>query len=199
MIKNGMNILSLFDGLSGGQIALDQLGIKVNNYYASEIDKYAIQVAKHNYPNTKHLGSVLDLTREYLESLHVDMLIGGFPCQSYSVSGKREGLNSKNGQLIYEVFRILRIVQPEIIMLENVKGLVSIDKGETFRHILEELNNCNYAVDIININSALVSAQNRERIYIIGKRLDKCHGNIYDLDYSKENINATLKKSRCVI
>jgi len=185
-----VRVLSLFDGLSCGQIALERAGIQVEKYFASEIDKYAIQVTQENYPDTIQLGDVCDV-----EGMDIDLLIGGFPCQSYSQAGKREGINSASGSLIFEVFRVLRESKPDMFMLENVKGLVTIDKGQTFKNILKELNKCGYALDFININSNLVSAQNRERVYIIGKRLDLCKGNIYYMDDTKENINATLKKS----
>ena len=92
-----MNVLSLFDGMSCGQLALERTGLHVENYYASEIDKFAIQVAKENYPNTKHLGSVIDLSDELLKTLKIDMLIGGSPCQGFSVAGKMQGSKTKEG------------------------------------------------------------------------------------------------------
>ena len=104
----------------------------------------------------------------------IDLLVGGFPCQSYSVAGKRRGIQDERGQLIYQVFRLLRESQPKYFLLENVKGLLSIDNGNTFKNILKELNDCGYAVDWMIINSALVTAQKRERVYILGKRLDIC-------------------------
>lgn len=82
-----MNVLSLFDGMSCGQIALDQLGIKVDNYYAAEIDKYAMQVTKENYPNTIHLGDVTKVNGEDLPQ--IDLLLGGSPCQGFSFAGKQ--------------------------------------------------------------------------------------------------------------
>jgi DNA (cytosine-5)-methyltransferase 3A len=86
-LSEGINVLSLFDGMSCGQIALDKLGIKVNNYFASEIDKYAIQVAKHNYPNTHHIGDVTKVKASELPK--IDLLIGGSPCQGFSFAGKQ--------------------------------------------------------------------------------------------------------------
>lgn len=184
-----MKVLSLFDGMSCTQIALNRAGIEYSSYHASEIDKYAIKVTQQNYPNTTQLGDVTQV-----KGGDYDLIVGGFPCQSYSIAGKRNGINSKNGNLIYEVFRIVEAIQPELVLLENVKGLVTIDKGDTFKFILSELNRIGYAVDFININSSLVSAQNRERVYIIAKRLDKCKGLEYITDLNKEFINATLKK-----
>ena len=197
MITTGikMNVLSLFDGFSCGQIALNRIGIKPTKYYASEIDKYAITVTQANYPDTIQLGDVTKWREWHIDWASIDLLIGGFPCQSYSQAGKREGITSANGNLIFSVFEILEKCQPKLFMLENVKGLVSIDRGETFKFILSELNKTGYAIDFIGINSALMSAQNRDRVYIIGKRLDECQGLTYDMELTKESINATLKKS----
>ena len=89
-----MNVLSLFDGASCGHQALDRIGMKADNYYASEIDKYAIQVTMANYPNTIQLGSVVDVDVSKLEK--IDLLIGGSPCQSFSFAGKRKGMSTKD-------------------------------------------------------------------------------------------------------
>ena len=102
-----MNVLSLFDGMSCGQIALDQLGIKVDNYYASEIKPHAIKVAQHNYPNTKQVGDVTKLNGYKLPK--IDLLIGGSPCQDFSQANrKREGLQGVKSGLFYEHVRLLK-------------------------------------------------------------------------------------------
>ena len=116
-----MNVLSLFDGISCGQIALEKEGINVDNYYASEIDKYAIQVTQKNYPSTKQLGSVTELKTDNLPK--IDLLFGGSPCQSFSSFGNGSGFSGKSG-LFYEYVRILNELKkknPDILfMLENV-------------------------------------------------------------------------------
>jgi len=152
--EKGLNILSLFDGLSGGQIALDRLNIKVDNYYASEIDKYAIQVAKHNYPDTKHLGSVIDLKEEDLLKMNIDMLIGGSPCQSFSRSGDGTGFDGKS-KLFWEYIRVLKTIKPKYFLLENV-----MMKKEWEEVITEAMG-----VQPIQICSSLVSAQKRQRLF----------------------------------
>jgi len=171
-----INVLSLFDGMSCGQQALERVGIKVNNYFASEIDKYAIQVTQKNYPNTIQLGSVLDVDGYKLPK--IDLLMGGSPCQSFSFAGKRKGMSTKceteiltlehylqlksegyefEGQsyLFWEYMRILNEVKPKYFLLENV------EMGEKWEKILSKA----IGVNGIHINSALVSAQNRKRIY----------------------------------
>jgi DNA (cytosine-5)-methyltransferase 1 len=172
--------------MSCGQIAFERAGITVDKYYASEIDEYAITVTQANYPNTIQLGSITDWQSWNIEK--PDMITAGFPCQPYSMAGKRKGLSDKRGGNIVEcMFGVIEKYQPEDILLENVKGLLSIDNGNTFKNILKTLNNIGYAVDWMIINSALVSAQNRERVYIIGKRLDKCNGQEYPVYINKDN------------
>lgn len=146
------NVLSLFDGMSCGQLALDTLGIKVKNYFASEIDPYAIKIAKKNYPNTKHIGSVVDVKGSDLPK--IDLLIGGSPCQSFSNAGDRTGMDGKS-KLFWEFVRVLKETNPTYFLLENVRM-----KKEWENIITEQLG-----VKPILINSRLVSAQNRPRLY----------------------------------
>jgi site-specific DNA-cytosine methylase len=150
--KEKINVLSLFDGMSCGQIALNKVGIEYENYFASEIDKYAIQVTQKNYPNTKQLGSVTEVKGIHLPK--IDLLIGGSPCQSFSNAGNGTGFDGKSG-LFYEYVRLLKECIPKYFLLENVKM-----KKEWQDIISKELG-----VEPIKINSNLVSAQNRERLY----------------------------------
>jgi DNA (cytosine-5)-methyltransferase 3A len=147
-----MNILSLFDGMSCGQIALNRAGVKYDNYYASEIDKHAISVTQDNYPNTKQLGDVLSLKGKDLPK--IDLLIGGSPCQSFSVAGDGSGFDGKS-KLFWEFVRIMKETKPKYFLLENVKM-----KKEWQDIITKHLG-----VEPIEINSALVSAQHRRRLY----------------------------------
>ncbi len=175
-----MNVLSLFDGCSGGQQALERAGIKYNKYYASEIDKHAIKVTQHNYPDTIQIGNVVDVDVTKLEP--IDLLIGGSPCQSFSFAGKRNGMTTSCNEEIYtlerylelkadgfqfegesylfwEYMRILtdiRKYNPDVLFL-----LENVEMGAKWERVLSE------AIGIygVHINSALVSAQNRKRIY----------------------------------
>lgn len=150
--KQGLNVLSLFDGMSCGQIALDRLGIKVNNYFASEIDKHAIKETMLNFPNTQQIGDVLDIKGE--DYPNIDLLIGGSPCQSFSVAGNGSGFDGKS-KLFFEFVRILKEVKPKYFLLENVK----------MRKAWEQVITDHLGVEPIEINSALVSAQHRRRLY----------------------------------
>lgn len=149
-----MNVLSLFDGMSCGQIALNKLGIKYDNYFASEIDKYAIQVTQKNYPNTKHIGSVINVKGEDLPK--IDLLFGGSPCQDLSkAKTDGEGLKGDRSGLFWEYVRLLKETKPKYFLLENV-----VMKKQDEEVITNELG-----VQPIEINSNLVSAQNRRRLY----------------------------------
>jgi DNA (cytosine-5)-methyltransferase 3A len=147
-----MNVLSLFDGLSCGQIALNKVGISYDNYYASEIDVHAIKVTQHNYPNTIQLGDINNIKGSDLPK--IDLCFGGSPCQSFSSAGNRTGFDGKSG-LFWEFVRVLNEVQPKYFLLENVKM-----KKEWEDIITKEMG-----VEPIRINSNLVSGQNRDRLY----------------------------------
>ena len=148
-----MNVLSLFDGMSCGQIALDQLDIKVDNYYAAEIDKWAMQVAKKNYPNTKHLGDVTELKGSDLPK--IDLLMGGSPCQGFSFAGKQLNFDDPRSALFFEFVRLLEETKPKYFLLENVR------MKQEYQDVISE----HLGVKPIMINSALMSAQNRVRLY----------------------------------
>jgi len=154
-----MNVLSLFDGMSCGQIALNKLGIKYDNYFASEIDKYAMQVTQKNYPNTKQIGSVTEVKGEDLPK--IDLLFGGSPCQNLSKAvinniKHNGGLNGKKSSLFYEYLRILTETKPTHFLLENVGGM-----SEESKNLISEA----LEVEPIHIDSNLVSAQDRSRYY----------------------------------
>lgn len=175
-----MNVLSLFDGMSCGQIALRDLGFEIDRYYASEIDKHAIAQTKLNFPNTSFLGDVREVDVSKLEP--IDLLIGGSPCQSFSFAGKMNGMSTTTNKevlsleqylqlkkdgfefqgqsyLFWEYIRILRDIQkynPDVFfLLENVKMAKK----------WEEVLTTAIGINGVHINSALVSAQNRRRIY----------------------------------
>jgi DNA (cytosine-5)-methyltransferase 3A len=157
-----MNVLSLFDGMSCGQIALKKLGVPVKNYFASEIDKFAIKVAKANFPDMVHLGDVQNvktsgqyLLDEFDCGHKIDLLIGGSPCQGFSFAGKQLNFEDPRSQLFFEYIRLLKALKPKYFMLENVK------MSKQSQQIITEY----LGVEPVEINSNLVSAQNRRRLY----------------------------------
>lgn len=156
-----MNILSLFDGISCGRVALERAGITVDKYYASEIDKYAISVAQEMYPDTIQIGDVckIDFT-QYIGK--IDMIIGGSPCQDLSIAKQnRQGLRGERSGLFWKYVEALEVIKPKYFLLENVASMRNEDKDaitKTLRKIYPE-------TECIMINSALVSAQQRKRYY----------------------------------
>lgn len=151
-----MRVLSLFDGISCGQLALRRAGVKIDVYYASEIDKYAIQVTQHNFPKTIQLGDVtkIDFT-QFIGK--IDLLIGGSPCQDLSVAKKdRKGLDGSRSGLFFKYVEALETIKPKYFLLENVASMRKEDR-DTITEIL--------GVEPIMINSALLSAQQRKRYY----------------------------------
>ena len=161
----GINVLSLFDGMSCGQIALERIGVKIDRYFASEIKKHAIKVTKENYPGTIHIGDVTKVSYKdgvlYTEEGNyivgkIDLLIGGSPCQDFSLlKANGKGLEGDKSKLFYEYLRLLKEIKPKYFLLENVKM-----KKESEKQLNEYLG-----VVGLHINSSLVSYQNRPRIY----------------------------------
>lgn len=149
-----MIVLSLFDGISCGQVALQKVGIQVEEYYASEINKDSIKVAMNNFPKTIQLGDVRNIRTTVLPK--IDLLIGGSPCQDLSgAKPNGEGLNGEKSKLFYEFVRVLREVKPTFFLLENVK------MKKEWQDIISNV----LGVQPLEIDSNLVSAQNRRRLY----------------------------------
>ena len=165
-----MNVLSLFDGMSCGQQALNRLGIKYDNYYASELDKYAIQITQKNFPDTIQLGDVCGVVAKDLPK-DIDLLLAGSPCQGFSFAGKQLAFDDPRSALFFEFIRLLRELKPKYFLLENVRM-----KKEYLDVITEQVSSCypeykggddlfGGRIEPILINSALLSAQNRQRYY----------------------------------
>lgn len=181
---NNLKVLSLFDGISGGQVSLRGIGANITTYLASEIDKHAIANTMHNFPNTIQLGSVTELNvDDIVEKYGVpDILIGGSPCQSFSFSGKMKGMSTKSGEEIYALERYLELKSQgfqfegqSYLFWEYMRILTELRKYNPDIYfflenvkMLEKWERClSHAIGVrgIHINSALVSAQNRRRIY----------------------------------
>ena len=159
-----MNVLSLFNGMSFGKMALESLDIKVTNYYSSEIDKYANQATQTLFPDTIQLGDVTRWREWDIEWGSIDLVTGGFPCQAWSMAGKQLGDKDERGMLFWTMLDIMKHIQsvnPKVnFMIENVKM-----KKEFEEYITTHTENALGKVYKILINSALVSAQNRNRYY----------------------------------
>ena len=157
-----MKVLSLFDGMSCGRIALDQLGIPVEKYYASEIDKYAMQVSAANYPDIEQVGDICNLDpKDYKD---VDLILAGRPWQGFSFAGKQLAFDDPRSALFFEFIRLLKEIKPKYFLLENVRM-----KKEFLQVISQQVSECYpeipFGIEPIFINSSLLSAQSRQRYY----------------------------------
>lgn len=148
-----MKVLSLFDGISTGLLALKQAGIPISQYHAAEIDKYAIKISQKNFPEIIQLG---DVTKLDIKEGQYDLLLAGFPCQSWASCGNQKGIEDLRGQLVFNMLDILNKLKPKYFLFENVASMSK--KNKTFLDTL-------IGVKGIIIDSSLVSAQNRRRIY----------------------------------
>src|SRR5699024_2716097 len=148
-----INVLSLFDGISCGQVALERAGIEVNKYFASEIDKHAIKVTQSNYPNTLQIGDVTKVKGTDLP--RIDVLMGGRPCQGFSFSGKQLNFEDSRSKLFFEFVRLIEEVKPKYWLLENV----------VMKQEYQDVISKHLGVESVKLNSALTSAQNRVRLY----------------------------------
>ena len=155
-----MNVFSCFDGASCGQLALTKLGFPITNYYASEIDKYAIQVTQANFPNTIQLGDITTVDTSQLTN--IDLMMGGSPCQGFSYAGHRLNFEDPRSKLFFDFIKLRDIVKPKYVLLENVR------MNKDSEDIISEYMGCSP----IKINSSLLSAQSRNRLYWFVKLVD---------------------------
>ena len=187
-----MKVLSLFDGMSCGQIALNRIGIKPEVYYAAEVDKYAIKVTQANYPDTVQLGDVTKWREWDIDWASIDLLIGGSPCQGFSFAGKQLAFDDPRSKLFFvyvDILNHIKSVNPNVkFMLENVKM-----KKEFLAVISEHLG-----VEPVFINSALVSAQNRQRYYWCNWNVEQPEDRGIVLADILESDHVDREKSHCL-
>ena len=185
-----MNVLSLFDGISCGRVALERAGIDVTTYVASEIDKYAIQVSQKNHPDIVHVGDVADLSAKDL-SCDIDLLIGGSPCQGFSFAGKQLNFDDPRSALLFEYVRLLEECEPKWFLLENVR------MKKEYQDVISGI----LGVEPHRINSSLVSAQNRDRLYWTNIPLDSPieDQGIVGVDFTGQFLDLGRKLNRDVV
>lgn len=166
-MERKIKVVSLFSGIGGFEKGLEKSNLNHEVVFASEIDRFAINTYGYNF-SLKHMHGDIKQVNEKDMPDH-DLLCAGFPCQSFSVAGKRKGFNDIRGTLFFDVVRIIKEKKPKYIFLENVKNLISHDEGNTIKTILKNISECNYTFDITVINSNEAGVpQSRERTYIVG-------------------------------
>lgn len=180
-----MRVVSLFSGIGGFEEGLRLSKIDYEIVFASEIDKYARKSYSSNFSD-KHLYEDIKDINEFDIPEH-DLLVAGFPCQSFSIAGSRKGFDDIRGTLFFDIIRILKAKRPKVFLLENVKNLTSHDKGNTFKTMIQNLSNLGYSIDFDVLNSKDSGVpQSRERTFIIG---------VYNYEVQKQ---ITLSKNKRV-
>lgn len=189
--------LSLFSGIGGFEYGLEQSDYEFECIGASEINKYARSIYFRHFPRHRDLGDASEIDPKGLQDF--ELLVGGFPCQAFSISGKRCGFDDTRGTLFFEIARICAEKQPRYLLLENVKGLLSHDKGRTFKKILGVLSELGYDVEWSVYNSkSFGTAQNRERLFIKGYFRDKCGSEILSVRRSDQQTLTSSNKLKPV-
>ena len=162
-----LKVFSMFTGIGGFELGLEKSNIEHELIGYSEIDIYAIKIFEKHFPGIKNYGNATNIRGNEIPNF--DLLVGGFPCQSFSLAGKRKGFDDTRGTLFFDIARILSIKKPKYLVLENVKGLLSHESGNTFQRILTILSKLEYQVEYRVLNSKDYGVpQNRERIFITG-------------------------------
>jgi len=202
-----MKFFDLFAGIGGFRVGLEANGHECVG--SCEIDKYARKIYGKNFGHEPEYKDVRDIDPKDIQDF--DILCAGFPCQSFSIVGNRMGFEDKRGNLFFEIIRLAKEKRPSILLLENVKGLLSHEKGETFRIMLQTLDECGYDVSWQLLNSRYFVPQSRERVYIIAnlrgssgrkilplgkvsKRNDKSRKELYAEDECSSTLTATYWK-----
>ena len=216
-----MKYLSLFTGIGGFELGIQQayednhlrpiqsdnsprpntqhnIANKLGQWQCvgySEIDKYAIQIYEKHFPGHKNYGDITKIKAEELPDF--DMVVGGFPCQAFSIAGKRRGFEDTRGTLFFDIARILRIKRPRLLLLENVKGLLSHENGRTFKTIVSTLDELGYDLQWQVLNSKNFGVpQNRERVFIVGHLRGTSRPKVFPISQSSQG---NLKYSGGVI
>jgi DNA (cytosine-5)-methyltransferase 1 len=174
-----MRYLSLFSGIGGFDLALSRYGHQCIGF--SEIEHHAVEVYEKHFPEVPNYGDITQIKEKELPEF--ELLCGGFPCQSFSMAGKRRGFKDRRGQLFFDIARIVGSKRPEVVFLENVRGLLTHEGGRTFRRILDTLCKLGYCVEWQVLDSAnFAIPQHRERVFIIGHRRDKLASLIFPIE-----------------
>ncbi|EGP5096635.1 TPA: DNA (cytosine-5-)-methyltransferase [Enterococcus faecium] len=177
-----MLFLDLFAGIGGFRLGMEQAGHQCIGF--CEIDEFARRSYKaiHNVRGEVELHDITSVSDEFVRSLGpVDVLCGGFPCQAFSIAGKRQGFSDTRGTLFFEIARFASLLRPRFLFLENVKGLLNHERGTTFETILRTLDGLGYDVEWQVLNSKAYVPQSRERVFLIGHSRDECTEQVFPI------------------
>ncbi|MBU0278744.1 MULTISPECIES: DNA (cytosine-5-)-methyltransferase [unclassified Gemella] len=189
--KAELRVVSLFSGIGGFESGIDSSNISAKVVFASEIEKFATLSYQSNYPDHMLVGDITKIHETDIPD-H-DILVGGFPCQAFSIAGKRNGFKDTRGTLFFEVAKILKEKTPRIVLLENVENLINHDKSNTIRTILLTLSELGYTVDFTILNSSEMGVpQNRSRTFILG--IKNFPSEPYKEDFRSQKISSLKKE-----
>jgi len=170
----------MFSGIGGFELGIQKIFPNAECVGYSEVDKYAIQIYKKHFGGHKNYGDATKINPDTIPDF--DLLVGGFPCQAFSIAGKRRGFEDTRGTMFFEIARILKRKQPRMFLLENVKGLLNHDKGNTFTKILQTIDELGYDAEWQVLNSKHFGVpQNRERVFIIGHLRGTCSRQVFPI------------------
>lgn len=190
-----MKFLDLFAGIGGFRLGMEAAGHECIGF--CEIDKFARASYKaiHNTEGEIELHDITTVTDDDVRAIgDVDVICGGFPCQAFSIAGARRGFEDTRGTLFFEIARFASILKPKYLFLENVKGLLNHDKGNTFKTIIGALDELGYDVEWQVLNSKYFGVpQNRERVFIIGHFRGERSGNVFPFGGKVENADPGLE------
>ena len=194
-----INLLDLFSGIGGFHLGLERAGFKVNSFN-SEIDKYAIEVYKHNFKQSKYVGSVTDVRGSELP--RIDAITFGSPCQDFSLAGNRKGMAGERSSLILEAIRLIQECRPRFFIWENVKGTFSSNNREDFAAILQAFANIGgYRLEWQLLNTKWFLPQNRERVYLVGYTPKGSRGQIFPItesSFDTQRLAGERAESACI-
>ena len=190
-MSKGITYLDLFSGIGGFALGLHLSGLPIDTHYYSEIDKYCIQNYKHNFKDAIHVGNISDVRGKRARKLKRPNLITfGFPCQDLSIAGKRTGLEGQRSGLFFQALRLIKKYRPEVFIFENVKGLLSSNKGKDFETVLRSIADLGiYECQWQLVNTTWVLPQNRERVYFVGYLAGRCTPTVFPFRESDFTFN----------
>ena len=196
-MKRGINVIDLFSGIGGFSLGLQKAGFEIWEHYYSEIEKNAIANYKFNFKNAKYIGSVTDVRGGEFGRGEIDVITFGSPCQDFSLSGKRAGLDGEQSSLIREAIRLVREIRPSVFIWENVKGVFSSNFGADFAAILQAFADIGgYRLEWQLLNTRWFLPQNRERIYLVGHLAGRSEWGVFPIGEDDGNVVGAKRRTQ---